>query len=144
MGEGSQNYDVANHPVGRSKCWANSFTFLFAYTSFHAINNFGGFYRTEVYVHEARMDGAIIQPPCINKSYTQAVIYEKEVFIGFMFLQSFESKTGKEIIKERNKNRTFKSLDDFINRVSISIEQINILIKIDAFRFTKRNKRASD
>ena len=50
-------------------------------------------------------------------------------------------KVGKEIIKERNKNRTFKSLDDFINRVSISIEQINILIKIDAFRFTKRNKR---
>ncbi len=35
----------------------------------------------------------------------------------------------------------FKSLDDFINRVLISIDQINILIKIDAFRFTKRNKR---
>ncbi|WP_159950885.1 DNA polymerase III subunit alpha [Polaribacter septentrionalilitoris] len=105
------------------------------------INNYGGFYRTEVYVHEARMDGAIIQPPCINRSFTQAVIYGKEIFIGFMFLQSFESKTGKELIKERNKKGTFKSLDDFINRVSISIEQINILIKIDAFRYTKRNKR---
>lgn len=105
------------------------------------INNFGGFYRTEIYVHEARMGGASIQPPCINKSYTQAVIYEKEIFIGFMFLQSFESKTGKEIVKERSNNGVFKSLDDFINRVSISIEQINILIKIDAFRFTNRNKR---
>ena len=105
------------------------------------INNFGGFYSTEVYVHEARMHGAIIKPPCINKSYTQAVIYGKEIYIGFMFLQSFETKTGKKIIKERAENGVFKSLDDFINRVSISIEQVNILIKIDAFRFTNRNKR---
>ena len=105
------------------------------------INNFGGFYRTEVYVHEARMHGAIINPPCVNKSFTQAVVYDKDVFIGFMFLQSFESKISKKLIKERANNGLFKSLDDFINRVSISLEQISILIKIDAFRFTKRNKR---
>ncbi len=105
------------------------------------INNFGGFYRTEVYVHEARMHGAIINPPCVNKSYTQAVVYGKDVFIGFMFLQSFESKISKEIINERNNNGLFNSLDDFINRIYISLEQIATLIKIDAFRFTKRNKR---
>ncbi|TVZ56930.1 DNA polymerase-3 subunit alpha [Lutibacter sp. Hel_I_33_5] len=105
------------------------------------INNFGGFYRTEVYVHEARMHGAIINPPCINKSYNQTIVIGKGIFIGFMFLQSFESKTAKEIINERTNNGTFNSLDDFINRVSISLEQITTLIKIDAFRFTKRNKR---
>ena len=33
-------------------------------------------------------------------------------------------------------NGAFKSLDDFIERVPISIEQIGILIKINAFRFT--------
>jgi DNA polymerase III alpha subunit len=27
------------------------------------INNFGGFYRTEIYVHEARMAGATVHPP---------------------------------------------------------------------------------
>ena len=32
------------------------------------INNQGGFYRTEVYVHEARMSGATIHNPCVNKS----------------------------------------------------------------------------
>ncbi len=63
------------------------------------INNFGGFYRTEVYIHEARMDGAIINPPCINKSFTQAVIYGKEIFIGFMFLQSFVSKKVNKSLK---------------------------------------------
>ena len=35
----------------------------------------------------------------------------------------------------------FESLDDFVDRVPISIEQIAILIKINAFRFTGVNKR---
>ena len=105
------------------------------------INNFGGFYRTELYVHEARMHNGIIHPPCINKSYQETVIYGKDIFLGFMFLQSLESKTIARILVERNKNGIFLSLDDFIERVSISMEQINILIKIDAFRFTKINKR---
>ena len=105
------------------------------------INNFGGFYRTELYVHEARMNGGIIYPPCINRSYTQAVIYGRDVYIGFMFLQSFESKSSKKIIQEREKKGLFKSLDDFIERVPISLEQLIILIKINAFRFTGINKR---
>ena len=105
------------------------------------INNFGGFYRTELYVHEVRMHGGIINPPCVNRSYTQAVVYEKEVFIGFKFLQSFESKSSKSIIQERDKSGLFDSLDDFIDRVSISLEQLIILIKINAFRFTGINKR---
>lgn len=105
------------------------------------INNFGGFYRTELYVHEARMHNGIIHPPCINKSYQETVIYDKDIFLGFMFLQSLENRTIARILIERNKNGIFLSLDDFIERVSISMEQINILIKIDAFRFTKINKR---
>src|SRR5690606_37238629 len=38
-------------------------------------------------------------------------------------------------------NGTFESLDDFLERVSIGMEQITILIKINAFRFTGKNKR---
>ncbi|MGS2725529.1 DNA polymerase III subunit alpha [Psychroserpens sp. BH13MA-6] len=105
------------------------------------INNFGGFYRTELYVHEARMHGGIIEPPCINTSYTQAIIKGKTIYLGFMFLQSFESKLMKAIVKERTQNGMFKSLNDFLERVTISIEQITILIKINAFRFTGINKR---
>lgn len=105
------------------------------------INNFGGFYSTELYVHEARMDGGTIEPPCVNTSFTQAVIHGKTIYLGFMFLQSFESKVIDRIVSERNKNGAFQSLDDFIERVPISIEQISILIKINAFRFTGNNKR---
>ena len=105
------------------------------------INNFGGFYRTELYVHEARMHGGIIHAPCINKSFKETVIYKNEIFLGFMFLQSLEAKTIQNIVIERSQNGVFISLDNFIERVSISMEQISILIKIDAFRFTGINKR---
>ncbi|EPR69971.1 DNA polymerase III epsilon subunit [Winogradskyella psychrotolerans RS-3] len=105
------------------------------------INNFGGFYNTELYVHEARMHNGIIEAPCINQSFTQAVIKEKTIYLGFMFLQSLEAKTINRILNERQEHGKFESLDDFIERVPISIEQISILIKINAFRFTGINKR---
>ena len=31
-------------------------------------NNFGGFYHTEFYLHEARRGGAVIEAPCVNRS----------------------------------------------------------------------------
>lgn len=105
------------------------------------INNFGGFYRTELYVHEARMHGGNIHAPCVNRSFHETVLYGTDIFIGFLFLQSFESKNSHRIVSERTQNGAFVSLNDFIERIPISMEQIAILIKIDAFRFTGINKR---
>lgn len=105
------------------------------------INNFGGFYSTELYVHEARMHDGIIEAPCINTSFAEAIITGKTIYLGFMFLQSLESKVINRILTERRKNGRFQSLEDFIERVPIGIEQISILIKINAFRFTNINKR---
>ena len=105
------------------------------------LNNFGGFYRQEYYVHEARMNGGIIHPPTINKSYYQNYIEGKNIYLGFIMLQSFEVKNANKIVAERTKNGVFLDLDDFIDRVAISLEQISILIKVNAFKFTGRNKR---
>ena len=105
------------------------------------LNNGGGFYSTELYVHEARMHGGNILQPCINRSFSETIIRGKDIYIGFGFLQSVESKLIEKIISERCKNGSFESLDDFLERVSIGMEQITILIKINAFRFTGKNKR---
>ena len=105
------------------------------------INNFGGFYRTELYVHEARMHGASIHAPCVNKSMHRTVIYGKAIYLGFQLLQAFEANTVQKILNAREQHGPFLSLDDFIDRVSISIEQLAILIKVNAFRFTGINKR---
>jgi len=105
------------------------------------LNNGGGFYRPELYVHEARMHGATILPPCINHSYALTVIHGTNIYLGFAFLHALESKVIKKITSERDSNGYFLSLDDFIDRVPISMEQIAILIKINAFHFVERNKR---
>ena len=104
------------------------------------INNQGGFYRTEVYVHEARMSGAAVHTPCVNKSEFETTLYGSDVYLGFMHLQGLESKTALLIQQEREKNGLYRSLEDFINRVPIGIEGIQILIFIGAFHFTGKTK----
>ncbi len=104
------------------------------------INNGGGFYRPEVYLHEAKMLGATIQTPCINNSNHEHTLIDKNIFLGLMILRNLDLKTTQAILIDRKKNGSYISLDNFIDRVQISIEQISILIKIDAFKFTKKNK----
>ncbi|WP_281323458.1 DNA polymerase III subunit alpha [Flavobacterium aestivum] len=104
------------------------------------INNFGGFYRTEVYVHEARMSGAKIHNPCINKSDVQTNVYGRNIYLGFQHLKSLQFHTAELIVSERDENGPYRSLEDFINRVPIGIESIQTLIFIGAFRFTGKTK----
>ncbi|MCW9036350.1 DNA polymerase III subunit alpha [Altibacter sp.] len=105
------------------------------------LNNGGGFYSAELYVHEARMHGGTIVAPCINHSTSEATIQGTTIFLGLGFLHALEINIIKKILTERQQRGYYESLDDFIDRVVISIEQINILIKANAFRFTNRNKR---
>jgi DNA polymerase-3 subunit alpha/error-prone DNA polymerase len=104
------------------------------------INNFGGFYRTEVYVHEARMAGANICLPCVNRSEYQSTVYGKDVFLGLIHIENLEAKLGNFIPEERMRNGDYLSLEDFISRVPAGIETLQILIFTGAFRFTGKSK----
>ncbi|WP_343697160.1 DNA polymerase III subunit alpha [Flavobacterium sp.] len=104
------------------------------------INNQGGFYRLEIYVHEARMAGAVIHNPCVNKSTFETTLYGNDVYLGFMHLMSLDSKMAQFIESERSRNGDFISLEDFINRIPMGIESVKILIFIGAFRFTGKTK----
>jgi len=104
------------------------------------INNQGGFYRTEVYVHEAKMSGAVIHNPCVNKSEYETTLYGSDIYLGFMHLQGLEAKIAVFIQQEREKNGDYHSLEDFINRVPVGIEGLQILIFIGALRFTGKTK----
>jgi len=105
------------------------------------INNFGGFYRTWVYVNEARRKGATIHMPCINTSQVQTSIQGSDVYLGFVHIQNLESKLVKHLLHERTIHGSFSSLEDFITRVPIGHEQMVLLIRIDAFRFTGKSKK---
>lgn len=105
-----------------------------------AINNGGGFYRTEIYVHEAKMSGAKIHNPCVNKSLYETMVYGTDVYLGLMHLRSLDSSLTNLIVEERDKNGEYKSLEDFINRIPLGIEGMQTLIFIGAFRFTGKTK----
>ncbi|QBJ85142.1 DNA polymerase III subunit alpha [Chryseobacterium gleum] len=101
-----------------------------------AINNMGGFYRTEVYVHEAKMSGGKILNPCVNKSEYETTIYGDNIYLGLMLLEKVESKIAQLIPEERRKSGDYLSMEDFIKRIPVGIETLQILIFIGAFRFT--------
>ena len=105
------------------------------------INNFGGFYRTEIYVHEARKNGAIIQAPCVNQSIYLTTIKGITVCLGFIHVGSLEQKLVDTFLGERNQNGDYVDLLDFVNRVAVGLEQLIILIRIGAFRFTGKSKQ---
>jgi len=105
------------------------------------INNFGGFYKTEFYFHEARMLGAIIEAPCANHSNYLTTIDDNRIFIGFIHLKSLESTIAQLIHEEREKHGTYLSLENFLNRVPAAPEQTRTLIRIGAFRFTGKSKQ---
>ncbi|QXP68501.1 DNA polymerase III subunit alpha [Polaribacter sp. AHE13PA] len=105
------------------------------------LNNGGGFYSTEHYIHEAKMQGAIIELPCINKSNHPNIVIDKTIYLGFGYLKSLEHLTIQRLLTERQLYGDFTSLENFIDRVVISIEQLTILIRIDAFRFTNKTKK---
>lgn len=104
------------------------------------INNFGGFYHSWVYFNEARRQGGKLHLPCVNQSDFNTNISGNDIFIGFTHIAKLESKFSKRIVEERSENGVFGGLEDFIHRMAPGIEQLLLLVKMDAFRFTGKHK----
>ncbi len=106
------------------------------------INNFGGFYRTWVYVHEAKRFGAVVQPPDVNRSTYKTTIYGKDIYLGFIHILSIEEQLARSIEDVRNSGGPFTGLADFVARTCPKLEQVILLIRAGAFRFTGKKKAA--
>jgi DNA polymerase-3 subunit alpha len=105
------------------------------------INNEGGFYNTALYVLELMKAGATVLGPCVNNSEYFTHITGKVVYIGFRRIKSLQEKLALQIVEERMRTGLYLHLQDFIERTGITAEQLNILIQVDAFRFTGKNKK---
>jgi DNA polymerase-3 subunit alpha len=131
------------------------------------INNFGGFYSSWVYFNEARASGANLHVPCVNRSEYKTCIRGKDIFLGFVHVANLEAEVAKSICNARltlHENQPthdrplptahrplptphcppnqhpYASLDDFVQRVPVTLDQLIILIKVGAFRFTGKEK----
>ncbi len=105
------------------------------------INNFGGFYGRELYFHELKKTGAVLHPPCVNQSNYLTSISGNDVHMGFVHIEGLEEQLCRQVINEREINGVYLHLQDFIERIRPGIEQLNIFIRIGAFRFTGKSKK---
>lgn len=105
------------------------------------LNNGGGFYRKELYVHEAREHGAQINLPCINNSNDESVIKGSTIYLGLGLIAEVTEHTREVILQERQAGGVFLSLENFTERVGLSIEQMRLLIRAGTFAFTGKGKK---
>jgi DNA polymerase-3 subunit alpha len=109
-------------------------------------NNFGGFYHTEFYLHEAKRAGAVIEAPCVNASEELCSLKaageqpKARILLGLGNVKSLENDTVKNILHERRRNGPFTDLQDLLRRVPLHVEQARILVRVGALRFTGRCK----
>ena len=131
-------------------------------------NNFGGFYRLEFYLHEAKRAGAVIEAPCVNASEELCALVQVEqvngqwriangaslhsptpirhspsdprIYLGLSNIKSLENESVELILHERRRKGPFLHLEDLLKRVPLSLEQARILIRVGALRFTGKSK----
>jgi DNA-directed DNA polymerase III PolC len=106
------------------------------------INNFGGYYRTEIYVHEARRFGALIEAPCINEGAYSCLLSGKRLLLGFNLVAGLEAALIEKLLIERVQNGIFLSLEQLLKRIHIPLEQLTLLIRIGALRSFKQSRKA--
>lgn len=129
-------------------------------------NNFGGFYHTEFYLHEAKRAGAAVEAPCVNRSRELCTLVRSEdrtigrsenasadpqlahsstchtIFLGLGNIKSINGEVMQLILHERRRNGPYLDLQDLLRRVPLPVEQARILIRVGALRFTGKDKPA--
>jgi DNA-directed DNA polymerase III PolC len=111
-----------------------------AYYMAAVLSNEGGFYTPAAYVSECRRLGLKILPPDINKSDRDyRAEGESAIRIGLRFIANV-SAAALDVVMKARECRPFDSLQDFLQRASISHEEILTLIKIGCFDFTGKKR----
>lgn len=88
------------------------------------------------YTNYARIEGFSIYPPDINKSVTEFKTENGNIRFGLGALKNVGTALIDQIVEERNSNGNFKSLEDFIKRVtanSLNKKSMEALILSGAF-----------
>jgi DNA polymerase III subunit alpha len=105
------------------------------------INNWGGFYTSWVYIHETRRVGGTVHLPCVNKSDARTNINGTDIYLGLDHIKSLEANINHQILHERAANGEYLSLENFILRTGIGLEQVILLIRLGALRFAGTDKK---
>jgi DNA polymerase-3 subunit alpha len=105
------------------------------------INNFGGFYSRELYFYELMRSGASVYRPCVNNSDYYTNIRGQDVYTGLIHIKGLEQAFAERLLAVRTHSGPYTGLADFIERTASTPEQLDLLIRAGALRFTGKNKK---
>ncbi len=94
--------------------------------------------RLAIEISEARHLGIEVLPPDINKSFVEFGVdaRDNKIRYGFKAVKNVGLAVSEEIVEERNLNGKYKSLEDYLKRVSSKVtnrKTLESLIKVGAF-----------
>jgi len=97
-----------------------------------------GFYHVSAYVEEAKRWGIEVRQPSVNRSrmeYTAEVVADgrKALRVGLMQIKGLRVETILVILRSRETQGAFRSLEDFLARVPAERDEVEALIKCGAF-----------
>jgi DNA-directed DNA polymerase III PolC len=97
-----------------------------------------GFYHVSAYVEEAKRWGIAVRLPSVNHSrmeYTAEVGKDGQpaLRVGLMQVRGLRVETITAIVRTRGEGGAFRSLEDFLRRVTVECDEIQALIKCGAF-----------
>ena len=97
-----------------------------------------GFYHVSAYVEEAKRWGIVVRLPSVNHSRMEYTAEDGEdgkraLRVGLMQVRGLRVETITAILRVRGEGGTFRSLEDFLHRVTVECDEIRDLIKCGAF-----------
>jgi error-prone DNA polymerase len=94
-----------------------------------------------VLTKDAQRHGIEVLPPDGNRSGARCTVEEGAVRIGFAHVAGIGQEAARAVEEERRRNGAFRSLSDFVRRVSLKREPIENLIQVGAFDQFGLNRR---
>ncbi|MGC3943895.1 MAG: hypothetical protein QM762_05050 [Chryseolinea sp.] len=79
--------------------------------------------------------------PCVNNSERLTTIQGDSIYIGFIHLKGLEERLSKDIVAERSRKGNYTSMENFLSRIVIGLEQVRLLIRVGSFQFTGSTKQ---
>jgi DNA polymerase III subunit alpha len=97
-----------------------------------------GFYHVSAYIEEAKRWGIEVRLPSVNHSRMEYTVEasendKKALRVGLMQVSGLRIETITAIVRARAEDGAFRSLEDFLRRVSVECGEIEALIKCGAF-----------
>jgi DNA-directed DNA polymerase III PolC len=97
-----------------------------------------GFYHVSAYVEEAKRWGIAVRLPSVNHSRMEYTAEDsgdgkRALRVGLMQVRGLRVETITAILRARGEGGAFRSLEDFLHRVTVECDEIRDLIKCGAF-----------